>query len=71
MCIRDSYIAPGAFYSGRVLLADIGVHPMLGALTFETNCFLWDKESSLDVLPEDVYKRQQFKKALCPCEKND
>ncbi|MGB4301148.1 MAG: NAD(P)H-hydrate dehydratase [Acetomicrobium sp.] len=46
------YIAPGAFYSGRVLLADIGVHPMLGALTFETNCFLWDKESSLDVLPD-------------------
>lgn len=45
------YVAPGCIYAGKVLLADIGVPPMLGALTFNANCFLWNEESSIDALP--------------------
>lgn len=46
------YVAPGAFYSGKVILVDIGVPPMLGALAFENRCFLWDENASCRALPE-------------------
>jgi len=46
------YVAPGAFCSGRVILVDIGVPTMLGALTFENRCFLWDENASCNALPE-------------------